>query len=58
MTSAQEDAMPFVIGTLLYLIIYQSGGGVAHEDDSIYTDHWVSARLIMGLVTRVSMYCG
>lgn len=56
LTAAQQDA--FVISPLASLIVYHGEGGVVREDDGMSTDYWVAGRLIMGVVTRVSIHCG
>lgn len=54
--AARQDA--FVISPLAYLIVYHREGGVVRGDDGMSTDYWVAGRLIMGVVTRVSIHCG
>lgn len=54
--AARQDA--FVISPLAYLIVYHGEGGVVRGDDGMSTDYWVAGRLIMGVVTRVSIHCG
>lgn len=49
------DALPFAITALLHsALIKEERVGVVHEGDGMCSDYWVSARLIMGVLTKVA----
>lgn len=52
---ARGDALPFAIRALLHsTLIKDEWVGVVHEGDDMCSDYCVSARLIMGVLTKVA----